>query len=704
MSDSVVSSDGSILELTRREREEAGVSDDDVTAALVAVVERGDADEKVLEGCEFPTLEFDYETLSSENNHPVVFRNCTFEGGISAVHAHVKLPLRFEECTIAGLDLEECWFETNLTVSDSEITGDVDTFEAQFDSDVDFTGTTVDAPVRFDETAFGDDTYFDDAKFESTVSVRGATFAGTSNELDDNASFTDTTFAGETDFRQSTFQSAAFTNVAFESQVRFQSTAFERDAAFDGAQFAGEAVFDEADFLRDVAFDGATFEAVAVFRGAEFEGGARSLEDDARFAAVQFRDDVNFRDAKFRDANFEEAEIDGRAMFERVQFTGDSAFTAVTFGGEADFDEARFVGDSTFADARFESAAVFRGAEFSGDSNHLGEAASFANVRFENEVDFDDATFTSASFDGSEFATRADFSGASFDHVTFYVLPVTNETYVDLTDAVLKSGRVRQPDSGWVRYDLTTASVGDVTLDADVEDDHRQLLDYFRFCNTEFNEFDGYKFDFSAHTDYLDRNDWNLHEFDENFADASHATAMTPETIERTYLKAKTAASAAGQMKAAGEFRVKRQQFARKKYVDIARDGSTDLRTRLKNLGRAAENAFLGVTCGYGMRLYRIAVVFLLAPLIPALLYSFGGQRFLTGAGQPESVAALATPAGQAIFYENLHFSYITFLTIGYGGIGPQGALARMLAGLEVYGSVVLSGLVLYCLIKRSEI
>ena len=42
MSDSVVSSDGSILELTRREREQAGVSDDDVTAALVTVVERGD--------------------------------------------------------------------------------------------------------------------------------------------------------------------------------------------------------------------------------------------------------------------------------------------------------------------------------------------------------------------------------------------------------------------------------------------------------------------------------------------------------------------------------------------------------------------------------------------------------------------------------------------------------------------------------------
>ncbi len=54
--------------------------------------------------------------------------------------------------------------------------------------------------------------------------------------------------------------------------------------------------------------------------------------------------------------------------------------------------------------------------------------------------------------------------------------------------------------------------------------------------------------------------------------------------------------------------------------------------------------------------------------------------------------------------YKNLHFSYITYLTIGYGGIGSTGALARMLAGLEVYLSVILGGLFLYALVKRSEL
>jgi hypothetical protein len=87
-----------------------------------------------------------------------------------------------------------------------------------------------------------------------------------------------------------------------------------------------------------------------------------------------------------------------------------------------------------------------------------------------------------------------------------------------------------------------------------------------------------------------------------------------------------------------------------------------------------------------------------------ALLYAFGGQPFRTGAGQLSSIRELASPAGRAILFKNLYFSYITFLTIGHGNIGPQGALARVFAGLEVYLSVILGGLVLYALVKRSEL
>lgn len=255
-----------------------------------------------------------------------------------------------------------------------------------------------------------------------------------------------------------------------------------------------------------------------------------------------------------------------------------------------------------------------------------------------------------------------------------------------------------------MRYGLTRASLGDVALAAERPGAHREILDYFRFCNTEFIEFDGYEFDFSAHTYYFDRNDWNLHAFEENTADYEYALEMTPENIEPTYLKAKNAASAGGYVKAAGEFRVQRQRYARRKNLAIARDPTADFVARLSNASRAVENFSLDLSCGYGMRLGRILAVFLVAPMIPALLYTFGGKPFETGAEQLSSVGALATPAGRAILYKNVHFSYITFLTIGYGNIGPEGALARMVAGLEVYLSVILGGLVLYALIKRSEL
>lgn len=313
--------------------------------------------------------------------------------------------------------------------------------------------------------------------------------------------------------------------------------------------------------------------------------------------------------------------------------------------------------------------------------------------------------FASANFAHTAFGGVTDFTRAEFtDDFEFIAEATDGDTFVNFTDAILKEGRITQPAEQWARYDFTQASLGDVELAAARPGGEREILDYFRFCVTEFNEFDGYEFDFSAHTYYFDRNNWNLHEFDNAETDREYALELTPQNIETTYLKAKQAASAGGYIKAAGEFRVQRQRHARRKHAAIARDTATDARVRLTSASRAAENFFLDATCGYGMRIGRILVVFLLVPLFPALLFAFGGPQFQTGADQISSLTELTTTAGQATVFENIYFSYITFLTIGYGDIGPLGPLARVLAGLEVYLSVILGGLVLYALIKRSEL
>jgi hypothetical protein len=245
---------------------------------------------------------------------------------------------------------------------------------------------------------------------------------------------------------------------------------------------------------------------------------------------------------------------------------------------------------------------------------------------------------------------------------------------------------------------MTEATIGTVELSAENPADERELLDYVRFCDTTFNEFN-----FAAHTGYLDRNDWNLHSFDGGTRPYDFAVEMTPDVVEKTYLKAKNSASNQSNVKAAGEFRVKRQQQARRKFFEIATDTGESLLTRGRNGLRGIENLFLGLSCGYGLRLYGITAVFILFPLLAGVLFAIGGPQFETGAGQIAMVD-LTTLEGLETLGINMYFSYITFLTIGYGNIGPIGLGARFTSAVLVYMNVILAGLFLYALIKRSEI
>lgn len=701
----MTSIDTSILELSPEERRERGVSPEDVNAALVAVLESDDAEEKRLGDVTLPRIDLDFVAVEGTDNHPLDLRGATIEGGITAERADIRVPLRLDGATVGGIDCDNAAFGGEVSLAGATVTGPVDAFEARFDGDVDCTGTTFEAEASFDEAVFDNDVRFVDTEFGGATSFRGTEFHGRAVELGDSTSFRGATFRDAAEFVLAGFGATDLADATFEGSVAFERATFDGFVDLSGVTFEGMADFDEVRFEHDVRFEDAAFRGPVDFRGAEFRGGSNHLQADASFAGTTFAAGADFRQARFRYANFEGVAFDGEAMFQEVEFDADADFVGVTFGGEADFDEARFREDTDFSGSRFVGACVFRGAEFMGGANHLEDDARFEGVAFEADADFDNAVFTSANFLEARFDGEVDFSGAVFeDRLDFEATAAGDDAYVDFTDAKLTAGHIVQPRGDWVRYDLTRASLGEVELDAADPDDHRHLLDYFRFCLTEFDEFDGHDFDFSNHLDYLDRNRWRLHTFAAGDADHGLAVEMTPMVVERTYMKAKNAASNAGDRKAAGEFRVKRQQYARETALEIARDATEDAETRLRNALRAGENFFLGATCGHGMRLLRILAVFFLIPVVPAFVYAFGGPPFRTGAGQLSSLGQLATPEGQAIMYENLHFSYITYLTVGYGNIGPQGALARMFAGVEVYLSVILGGLVIYALVKRSEL
>ena len=689
-----------LFHMNPAERVAADISAADLTASLVRKLKDNTDTTRAFIGAHFPELDLDYVDIESDDQHPVDLRHTTISGGISVLHGRFEEQLDLRHSTVGGLLANNCDFENGVLCTGTRFTDTVDCFEATITGDdTEFTGAVFTHHALFDEVSFDNDVTFTDAVFEAEASFEGTQFYGRSNETGDNTTFSGAVFDGDVSFLYATFEYIEFRDVWFGGAARFKQVDAFGTVVFTGSEFAAAADFSEVTFAEDVLFDDTHFAEGATFRGVECRGGTALLEDDVSFVAAEFGDSVTFERGQFGYSNFTDAQFVDDVTFERTEFTDDMTFENVRFGGEANFDEARFDGDAMFTEAVFSAPASFCGAMFNGGTNHLADDAVFRNATFIGAADFSDVVCTAADFTEVAFKQSATFTDAAFtDSLRLKAVSFGDDTYLDFTEATIDEGRIVQPKDGWVRFDLTRSTIGDVELSAEDPTDERDLLNYVRFCDTTLEGFT-----FADHTGYLDRNDWNLHSFDDGSCPYEFAVKMTPDIIEKTYLKAKNSASAQSNVKAAGEFRVKRQQHARRKFFGIAADSSEGLLTRGRNALRGIENLCLGISCGYGLRLYRITTVFVLFPLFAGLLFAVGGSPFETGAGQIP-LAELATFDGLQTLGLNLYFAYITFLTIGYGNIGPIGPAARLVSAFLVYMNVILAGLFLYALIKRSEI
>lgn len=131
-------------------------------------------------------------------------------------------------------------------------------------------------------------------------------------------------------------------------------------------------------------------------------------------------------------------------MFDEAQVNCDAVFLDVCFEAEADFDEGRFDGDADFSGSGFEAPAVFREAAFEGESRHIDPSAVFTDVSFAAAADFDNATFRSADFTRARFGDVVEVAGSEFDELAFPAESAGDDTYVDLTEAVLEEGSITQ--------------------------------------------------------------------------------------------------------------------------------------------------------------------------------------------------------------------------------------------------------------------
>ncbi|CAJ52049.1 uncharacterized protein HQ_1921A [Haloquadratum walsbyi DSM 16790] len=689
-----------VFHMTPEERRHHDITPQDIHATLLSELEAEANDKKEFIGAHIPYLDLDYIDVETDNQYPLDFRHTTIKNGISAAHARFEERVDLRNSTVGGLHAPNCEFEDGLLASKAVFTDVVTLSETVFNGDtVDFTDTTFEQSLVCEEITVAVDLFFEHAEFNGRVSFDGAWFAEQASTIDDNTIFNHAIFHDIASFKHTSFYYTAFQDVTFYDMTTFKQATANGTIRLNGSTFHAAADFDELHCEEDISFGDVVFHGKAFFRGVSVIGGADVLADDFSLANTRFNAETTFERGTFGFTNAEDAKFNACVNFERSTFSDDADFVNTTFADTADFDEVIFDGDVAFTNTTFDADAVFRGAEFNGGTNYIESDAVFNNVTFTQKADFSDTDIVSIEFNRTEFQSDVDFTDAEITETFIIENPVfVDDPYLDFTDATIEEGTIMQPDRGWGHFDFTQATVGDVLLTAADQVDRRELLDYFRFCDTTFDTFD-----FSQHLEYLDRNNWVLHTFAHPETEFTPALELTPARIEKTYLKAKSSASAQSNIKAAGEFRVKRQQYARRKFTQIAADSAEPIRTRIRNGLRTAENLFLEFSCGYGLRLYRITTVFILVPLIAAILFTFAGPLFETSAGQASLSQALNATSTRTLLL-NVYFSYITFLTIGYGGIGPLGLGARFLAAILVYLNVILAGLFIYSLIKRSEI
>ena len=244
-----------------------------------------------------------------ERGEPVEYDGVIVEGdldisGLNLPTEHVDIT-DFEKTLWLSDELK--LVSSQITITNSEIQGEVNFRNARFKE-----------PINFIGAKFGGDTAFGKAKFTGDTAFGEAKFTG-------DAYFGEAKFGGSTDFGDAEFtgRGANFLGAKFTGDANFGGAKFGGDADFWGAKFDGDADFLKATFSGDANFVGATFGGGANFVGAKFGG-------DSNFGGAKFGGDADFGVAKFDgDAIFWVTEFDKRLQLngfkcDRLYITWDS--------------------------------------------------------------------------------------------------------------------------------------------------------------------------------------------------------------------------------------------------------------------------------------------------------------------------------------------------------------------------------------------
>lgn len=116
-------------------------------------------------------------------------------------------------------------------------------------------------------------------------------------------------------------------------------------------------------------------------------------------------------------------------------------------------------------------------------------------------------------------------------------------------------------------------------------------------------------------------------------------------------------------------------------------------------------------TMRYGESVRRLAVSSIIVVLASTALYlmtdgiqSSDGEQTFTGFGSSDPVGSMLAhlPESVTTALTSLYFSIITFTTLGYGDLQPDGATAKAVAGIEALFGVVLIAVLVFVLTRKA--
>ncbi|RZB29258.1 MAG: hypothetical protein AEth_01400 [Candidatus Argoarchaeum ethanivorans] len=380
-------------------------------------------------------------------------------------------------------------------------------------------------------------------------------------------------------------------------------------------------------------------------------------QEDFNFTGYFFPDDVSFENVEFtKEVNFGFATFKEKANFSHATFKEKAYFNSISFKGTTNFRSATFTEGAYFRDTIFTKGAYFRDTIFI-------KTAGFEGAKFTEETNFMAATFAEkASFKGAKFTKKADFRYATFSGITYFRDVCFNEEVFFERTFFSDSTHIRLHSE----CNLSKAS--------------------FYGSNCERVDFSGSKWNEDDKEIIIFEEKKGIRRGDER--------AFDFQVLEDIYRRLKQSHQRFGDHDRAGKFYYREMESRRKHQKET--------KQRINHLWSET----LRLTCGYGERPRRTAILALGIITLWALFYFFGGIVHITNGTETiinYDLATRLTPNLTQLFYDflwALYTSIVTFTSLGYGDLHPTG-WSRLATSIEVFIGVFMVALFLFVFTRK---